>query len=325
MNRRRRTAAAAATGLLLTGAAACGSQGRGASDGVQRSAAQVLTAAYEKTAEARSARVTMTVSAPAALEDGGDMKMSGIMGWEPTVMDVTMEGSALAADPGAPERVRMIVRDNVMYTDMGAEASAEMDGKRWMKLDMAAMAKAAGGDAMRKQMTSGLENMNQDPAEQLAMLLDSPNLKQVGSETIGGVEARHYKGTLTVKEMLDSGDSLDVLEADERAEVLKQIEKAGVEGYDTDVWVGDDDLPVRMDVGMATPEGDVEISMSFSDYGTEAEVEVPPADETFDMADMFKELQNGGFAEDGTGDAPAEDLADLGDLDLEGLETAPAL
>ncbi|MFC4502992.1 MULTISPECIES: hypothetical protein [Streptomyces] len=288
MNRLHRTAAATATALLLTGVAACGS---GEVTGGHRTAAQVLTAAYEKTSEAKSARITMTMSAPAALGDGGDMKMSGVMGWDPTVMDVTMRGSALAADPDAPERIRMILRDNVMYMDMGADTPAELDGKRWMKMDLAAIAKASGDEEMQKQMTSGLENMNQDPTEQLALLLDSPNLKHVGTEKIDGAETEHYKGTLTVKEMMESGDSLGVLEADERDKVLKEVEKAGIKGYDTEVWVNDDDLPVRMDVGMDTPQGDIEMSMTFSDYGAKAEVEAPSAADTFDLMDMLKELE----------------------------------
>ncbi|MGW2043770.1 hypothetical protein ACWCPF_01125 [Streptomyces sp. NPDC001858] len=323
MNRTHKTAAAATTALLLTGAVACGNSGKSGADNVSRSAAQVLTAAFEKTAEAKSARVTMTMSMPAALEDGGDMKMTGIMGWDPTVMDVTMSGSALAADPDAPERMRMILRDNVMYTDMGADSPAEMDGKRWMKMDFAALAEASGDAELQKQMTSGLESMNQDPTEQLALLLDSPNLKRIGSEKIDGTQAEHYKGTLTVKEMLDSGNSLDVLKPKERDKLLKGIEKAGITGYDTEVWVNEDDLPVRMDVGMDTPEGDLKMSMTFSDYGTKAEVEVPPAAETFDMGEMFKELARSGFGEDGsTGDPELdEELADeLADLDLEDLE-----
>ncbi|MER5433877.1 hypothetical protein [Streptomyces sp. NPDC002588] len=322
MNRPHKTAAAATTVLLLTGAVACGSGGQGGAGGVQRSAAQVLTASFEKTTEAKSARVTMTMSVPAALEDGGgDMKMTGIMGWDPAVMDLTMTGSVLEADPDAPERVRMIVRDNVMYMDMGESAPAEMDGKRWMKMDFAALAEAGGDAELKKQMSSGLENLNQDPTEQLAMLLDSPNLKHVGSERVDGVRAEHYKGTLTVKELLESGNSLDVLGPKERARALKNIEKAGITDYDTEVWVDENDLPVRMDVGMDTPEGDVEMSMTFSDYGTKAQVEVPPAAETFDMADMFKELAESGFTEDGsTGDPGLDDeLAELEDLDLEGL------
>lgn len=326
MSVRRNIAGATATVLLLTGAVGCGSLGKGVKQGADRSAAQVLTAAYEKTAEAKSAKVTMTMSMPAAMKAGGDMKMSGTMGWDPTVMDLTMEGSALAADPDAPDKVRMIMRDNVMYMDMGEKMSSEMDGKRWMKLDLNAMAKATGDAALSKQMTSGLENMNQDPTKQLAMLLDSPSLKHVGSEKIGGVEAQHYKGTLTVKEMLDSNGSLDVLDAKERDELLKQVEKSGIKGYDTDVWVNDDDLPVRMDVGMDTPQGAVDISMTLSDYGAKAEVETPPAAETFDLMEMFKDLEKG-LGEAGAGDpALDEELANLdgSDLDLSGLETAPA-
>jgi hypothetical protein len=328
MSVRRNIARATATALLLTGAVACGGAGKDVQQGAQRSATQVLTAAYEKTAEAKSAKVSMTMSMPSGMTGGGDMKMSGIMGWDPAVMDLTMEGSALAAEPDAPDRVRMILRDNVMYMDMGEKAPAEMDGKRWMKLDMAAMAEATGDAELRKQMSSGLESMNQDPTQQLAMLLDSPNLKHVGSEKIDGAEAQHYKGTLTVAEMLETNDSLDVLDPAERDEFLKQAEKAGIEGYDTEVWVNDDDLPVRMDVGMDTPQGTVEITMTFSDYGAKAEVEVPPAAETFDLAEMFKGLAEGGLGEDGGGDpALDEELAGLDeeDLDLSGLETAPAV
>ncbi|MFF3845296.1 hypothetical protein [Streptomyces sp. NPDC002328] len=317
MNVRRNVVGASAAALLLTGAVGCQSLGKGA----DRSAAQVLTAAYEKTTEAKSAKVTMTMKAPAAMKAGGDMKMSGVMGWDPTVMDLTMEGSALAAEPGAPEKVRMIMRDNVMYMDMGEKMSSDMDGKRWMKLDLNAMAKAAGDAALSKQMASGLENMNQDPTKQLAILLDSPSLKHMGSEKIGGVEAQHYKGTLTVKEMMESNGSLDVLDPKERDELLKQLEKSGIKGYDTDVWVNDEDLPVRMDVGMDTPQGTVDISMTMSDYGAKAEVKAPPAAETFDLLEMFKDL--GESLSDPALDKELSEL-DGSDLDLSGLETAPA-
>ncbi|MGJ5759296.1 hypothetical protein [Streptomyces galbus] len=281
--------------LLLTGAVACqggGSDGQGA----QRSAAQVLTAAFEKTTEAKSARVTMTMSTPDTMKDGGDMTASGVIGWDPAVMDLTMKGSALAAEPDAPEKVRMIWRDNVMYMDMGEAAAreAELGGKRWMKMDLGALAKEAGGDALGRKMSGGLADMNQDPAQQLAMLLDSPNLKHLGSEKIAGQRAEHYKGTLTVQEMLDSNDSLDLLGPAERRKLLGSIEKSGIKGYDTEVWVNEDDLPVRMDVAMDTPEGTVEMSMTYADYGAKAEVTVPPAAQTFDFLEMFRDLGEAG-------------------------------
>ncbi|MER7051949.1 hypothetical protein [Streptomyces sp. NPDC000351] len=275
--------------VLAGGAVGCGAEKKDGASGADRTVQQVLTAAYEKTSEAKSANVEMTMSTPAALDGGGDVTMSGVMGWDPTVMDMTMKGSMLATEPGAPEQVRMVWRDNVMYMDMGAAAAKDMDGKRWMKMDLAAAAESAGAEA-GGEMLSGLENMNQNPVEQLALLLESPNLKRVGEEKIDGVTAQHYKGTLTVKEVLASNDGLDVLEPKEREQLLKGIEKSGIKGYDTEVWVNDDDMPVRMDVGMDTPQGNVDMSMKLSDYGAKAEVEVPPTADTFDLFEMLKQL-----------------------------------
>jgi hypothetical protein len=206
----------------------------------------------------------------------------------------------------------MIWQDDVMYMDMGAEAAKDMDGKRWMKLDLGAAAEASGDEELTKQMTSGLQDMNQNPAEQLAMLLESPNLKHVGSEKIDGVETEHYKGTLTVKEMMASNKSLEVLEPKEREQLFENIEKSGIKGYDTEVWVNEDDMPVRMDVVMESPEGDVDMSMKLSDYGAKAEVELPPAGETFDLMEMLMEL--GEMAGD-------ESTFDEEMADLEGLES----
>lgn len=319
---RRTVAGVVGVAALLGGTVACGG-GESETKDTKRSAVQVITAAYEKTVEAKSAKINMTMSMPTSMDVGGDMKMSGIMGWDPAVMDVTMSGSAFAADPQAPERIRMIFRDKVMYMDMGAAAAKDMNGKRWMKMDLEAAAKASGDKAM-EQMTAGLDNMNQDPAQQLALLLDSPSLKHVGSEKIGGEQTQHYKGKLTVKEMLDSNKSLDVLGAKDREQLLDTIEKAGIKAYDTEVWVNEDDLPVRMDVGIDSPEGAIDISMTLSDYGAKAEVEVPPAADTFDLFEtlkgMGKGLGAGSGLEGGAADAPTDKELEELEKELKELE-----
>lgn len=294
---RRALGAATVTALLCAGAVACdeSSEKNGsAADTGTRShsqATQALTAAFKKTSAAKSAKVEMTMKAPAALDGGGTMKLTGTMGWEPTVMDMTMKGSALTAgDPEAPESVRMVWRDNVMYMDMGEKSAKDMDGKRWMKLDLGAVAKQAGGGQLTRQMTGSLDSMNQDPAQQIAVLLSSPNLKHLGQATVDGVKTEHYKGKLTVDEMMEKNDGLKVLSKSERAELLKNIEKSGIKGYDTELWVNEDDLPVRLDLTMKTPQGAVQIQEKFSDYGAAVQVQVPPADETFDLMEMLKEL-----------------------------------
>lgn len=264
---------------------------------------EVIQAAYRKTSEAKSAKVRMTMSMPVGAGGGGEgtVELTGVQGWDPAVMDVTMKGSALSAgDPDAPSQVRMVLVDNAMYMDMGAKQAAEMDGKRWMKLDFQAAAEIAGSEAMKKQMTGSLENMNQDPAQQLALLLDSPNLKHIGPEKVDGAPAQHYKGTLTFEEMVDANKSLEVLSEKERKELVANVKKAGVKGYDTELWVNEDNFPVKMVIGIKTPQGTVDMTAHYSDYGAKATVQAPPAKDTFDLFTMLKELESAG-ADGGTG------------------------
>ncbi|GAA3374249.1 lipoprotein [Streptomyces sannanensis] len=262
-------------------------------------ATQALTAAYQKTAAAKSAKVRMTMSMPASAPGGGDMEMTGVLGWDPTVMDMTMKGGAFGAAPGSPEQMRMVWQNNIMYMDMGAAGAKDMDGKRWMKLDLAAAAEASGDKAVQQQMAQGLENMNQDPAQQLALLLDSPNLDHLGPVTEDGVRTEHYKGKVTLDEMVASNKSLDTLSKQDRDRLLADMKKSGIKAYDTEVWVDKDGYPVRMDVDMDTPEGAVKVSAHYSDYGAAATVQAPPADETVDLFKMMKELGEG--MKDGAG------------------------
>ncbi|GAA2267555.1 lipoprotein [Streptomyces atrovirens] len=258
----------------------------------QNEMTEVLQAAFKNTSDAKSSKVRMTMTVPAAA-GGGTMEMSGVQGWDPAVMDVTMKGSALTAgDPDAPEQVRMIMLDQAMYMDMGAEQAAEMDGKRWMKMDFGAIAEASGDPEIQKQMTGGMENMNQDPAQQLALLLGSENLKHVGPEKVDGVQTQHYKGTLTIEEMLDANKALDgVFTAQEREQLVANMKKTGLKGYDTEVWVNEDNYPAKMVVGMQMDSGEMKMTAHYSDYGAAADVEAPPAKDTFDFMEMMKELE----------------------------------
>jgi hypothetical protein len=276
--------------VVVTGVAGCqdGDGARKAAEAPSKPQLQtheavtkVIQAAYRKTSDAKSAKVRMTVTMPAAMDGGGTMEMTGVQGWNPGVMDITMKGSLMAAgDPDAPEQMRMIVLGDAMYMDMGAEKAAEMDGKRWMKLDQ-----SKGG---------GLGQMNQDPAQQLALLLESPNLKHVGAEKVNGVETQHYKGTLSFEQMLDANKAKSAtLSKKEREKLIANVEKIGMKGYDTDVWVDAAGYPVRMVVDMTTAVGTVQIKGDYTDYGPKATVQAPPAKDTYDLADMLKGMGMG--------------------------------
>ncbi|WP_329125446.1 hypothetical protein [Streptomyces sp. NBC_01353] len=247
---------------------------------------KVIQAAYKKTSAAKSAKIRMTITMPAAMDGGGTMEMTGVQGWDPAAMDITMKGSLMTVgDPDAPEQMRMIMLGDAMYMDVGAERAAELDGKRWMKVGLK-------GQKGQEDLTGGLQSsMNQDPAQQLALLLESPNLKHIGAEKINGVQAQHYKGTLSFEQMLDANKAKSAtLSKEEREKLIANVGKIGLKGYDTDVWVDAAGYPVRMVVGMTTAVGTVHMKGDYTDYGPKATVEAPPAKDTYDLSEMLKGL-----------------------------------
>lgn len=263
----------------------------------KQSPAEAIQAAYKKTAAAKSAKVRMTMAMPAnSKAGGGTVELSGVQGWDPAVMDITMKGSMfkdLAAAGGGevPDSIRMMMTNNVMYMDMGTANAAQLDGKRWMKLDLNAALEAAGEGAAN---LGGMESLNQDPAQQIALLLDSKNLTHVGTEQVEGVSAEHYQGTLSFEEMLAANESTKVLSEADRTALVENMKKAGLKGYDTNLWVNKDGYPARMSVSMETAEGKTDLDAYYSDYGSAAAVQAPADSETFDLFGMLKEMGGAG-------------------------------
>ncbi|MFK8850356.1 hypothetical protein [Streptomyces sp. Ac-502] len=237
----------------------------------------------------KSAKVTMTMSVPDGMPDNGETKMTGTMAWNPTALDMTMSDGGAKAKSGDDEPKRMIWVDGVAYMDMG-----DFEGKKWGKLDLKAAAKEAGDEEMTKAVTAGLDDAEQDPAQQLAMFLGSPNVKHLGSGQVDGVRAEHYKGSLTVEEGLKGAKTVNALKPEDREKLLANVKKSGIKGYDYDVWVNSDDLPVRMTVDVKTPLGTVSTSASYSDYGTTTAIKAPPAAETTDLLTILKEAAGRG-------------------------------
>ncbi|MEU7158472.1 hypothetical protein [Streptomyces chrestomyceticus] len=288
----RRIGVSLATATVLAGITSCQDNGTKADRGpdAQRTPAQALTAAYKKTAGVKSAKVTMTMSVPAGMAASGETKMTGTMAWNPTALDMTMS-DASKVKPEDGEAKRMILVDGVAYMDMG-----DFGGKKWGKFDLKAAAKEAGDSEMTKAVTAGLDDTKQDPAQQLAMLLGSPSIKHLGSGQVDGVRAEHYKGSLTVEEGLKGAKVVDALKPEDREKLLANVKKSGIKGYDYDVWVNSDDLPVRMSVDVKTPMGTISTSTSYSDYKTTAAIKAPPAGETTDLLQLLKEAAGRGHS-----------------------------
>ncbi|MFI1885438.1 hypothetical protein [Streptomyces jumonjinensis] len=274
-------------GVPLTAAVAIAAlAGCSADSGDQeRSVAQVLTAAYEKTSAASAAKAELTVSMPESMMGGaGELELSGVMGWNPSVVDMSMSYPS-------GEKVRTRWVGDISYVDAGAAAAKEMDGKRWMKVDYAALAEKQADERLLSQMTGGMEAVDQDPAKQLAVLLDSPDVQHIGEEKIDGVPAQRYRGAVTLQQMIDSGESAKVLGGKKHDALVSAMKEAGIKGYETEIWLDENDLPVKMDLTMRTADGEVGLVGVFTEYGIDAEVKAPPADETYDLMELLGGLE----------------------------------
>jgi hypothetical protein len=326
-----------ATAGLLVATAACGSSDTGTEEPETRSQKAIvgaLQASQEKTREATAAFFETEMTMTMQMEAGEDpmvlpMSMSGDVSWDPLAMDVTMDMTgyfaAFAEMFGSEEEMpsgefdlRFV--DNVMYMG-GPMLTAELDGKSWVKVDLAAMAGEAGdveaGELL--EQFNQAEDMAQSPAEQIGMLLESPEITWRGTETMNGQETDAYEGELTVEELLAVDPSSATLTDEEIQELHEEYQEMGAEKLRFEVWVDqEEDYPVRIDMTLAMPEGSVQYTTSYSDYRDGIAVEHPADSEVADAAAL--EGSAGLFGGGGAASGSADDSLDGGAWEDDGTE-----
>ncbi|MEV1008305.1 hypothetical protein [Streptomyces sp. NPDC049881] len=295
----RAAALGGAAALLLAGTAACGGSGDdgGAEDrteGASRAGTdpEVLAAVR---AAADSAGRTTSAAFEASLtgagtQDGG-VTADGVMSWgDDPAIDATVEGDALGLGAASPAETRVLWLDDTLWASLDETFAAEFEGRDWLRLDLAELAGGSGG--LAGAVASALDTAAQDPAEQLALLLRSESIEAVGTEEVNGAEAEHYSGTVSVDEALASGGEGELTE-EQRQQLSDAVEQQGIESWTVDVWVGEDDFPVRLRQEYTTTRGEVTYQVDYDDLGTEVEVTEPPADRAVEFAEVLERFASG--------------------------------
>ncbi|MFE1416052.1 hypothetical protein ACFW6F_35440 [Streptomyces sp. NPDC058746] len=255
--------AAAGAALLAGGLTACGGEkadGAGAEPGAKAAAkaetpADAVKASYVKTAAAKFARYDMTITG----SDGKADQLTGTKGWYPAATGIDAKG----ADGN------QVMLGDVVYTHM----DKPLQGKSWMKMNLNKDGKPR-------------HRLGDDPAEYLALLLGQQKLTLVGAEQPDGVEAKHYKGSLTGAELLAVDESTKVMEEANRRSLQEALKEYSA--IDVDLWIGKDGYPVRVDSSRVTKDGTTKVSAKFSGYGTTEPVSAPPADQVVDFDEVLK-------------------------------------
>ncbi|MEU5756805.1 hypothetical protein [Streptomyces sp. NPDC047829] len=255
------------------GTASSGSASASASGdaGAQEQGTTQVRAAYDRTAEAETAKMTinMKLSAP---EESITTDGKGALDFEEgdSVMTMTAQGKS----------IEQRVVDQVLYQKVPGQKA--QGGKTWMKIDLKKAAQALGVNA----------GQIGDPAQsaRYAKAITDQDVTKVGQEKIDGADTTHYKVSVDVAE-LPGGDQL-------RQQVGPTLPMQ--------VWLDGDGRLRRQQLDMsikgapsagakaqnsAAPQQiKMTMVMNYSDFGTEVEAQAPPAGQVADMtAEVMKQ------------------------------------
>jgi hypothetical protein len=249
------------------------SAGASSSPGAQEPGTAEVRAAYDKTAEAESARTTIDMELAAGdrtVTTEGEGAIDLAEG--ESVMTVTAEDTA----------IEQRVIDQILYQKVpGRQASA---GKPWTSVDLEKVA------AQQGLSTQGIGDPAQTAA--YAKAITDQDVTEVGPEQVDGVDTTHYKVSVDVSR-LPAGDLL----AGQLGPTLPM-----------QVWLDDEGRLRRQQIditvespasasakaGSASPEQlNMSTVMTFSDFGTEVDAKAPPADQVTDVTEQALEGTQG--------------------------------
>ena len=154
-------------------------------------------------------------------------------------------------------------------------APAQLDGKKWVKLDPAALQQGGMLEGLADQ--SGTNSPKQG-LEYLQGL--SGDVQDLGQETVAGEPATHYKASIDYTKVLDKLPNASPAARDALA-------KLGT--VPADVWIDGQDRVVKMHMtidggAFGGGAGKAEMTMELTDFGVPVDVQAPPAEDTVDFS-----------------------------------------
>ncbi|MGW2177269.1 hypothetical protein ACWCXX_04085 [Streptomyces sp. NPDC001732] len=290
----RRVCLSVAVAAALTSVAACNDgtdsdkkSGKDRSSGVTKAdPIAALRDVQKKTGKQSSAKVEGTTQMGTTMS----MKQTGTIDWSDGLtgaMEITYTGGTMAdaiKQTGGTGAMQARYFKDGYAVNMGDGFAKQTGGKHWINYSYADVAKMAGasGEAMKQQME------NTTPDQGVKSLLASGDVKKVGEEDVRGVPTTHYSGTVDVAELTAKNSELD---ADQLAQLKKQLSDAGITTEQVDIWVDKNDLLVKKTERGQMKTGELNSTVYYSDYGTDASVERPAASDTVDFKELLKQQQ----------------------------------
>ncbi|WP_167468241.1 hypothetical protein [Streptomyces coelicoflavus] len=244
-----------------------------------------------------SLRYRVTGSVP----EWGRVKAEASMHTAPMTMGMKL--TATGRYGGGPLEIRFV--DGAMYVHGDAADSGMLKGASWFSAEPAAWGRDLFDNNSYGVLPCQLEG---NPVVQSAMLIASKDVRRVGAETVEGVPATHYRGTVTSDGLHAARDAApDKAARERRIDSLAQFSAMRLDGTLTmDLWVGDDNRTKRFrmrsdtytskggtaDQPLEIIDGEpLDMTVTFLDVNEPVTVEAPPADDTADLGELADELR----------------------------------
>ena len=175
------------------------------------------------------------------------------------------DGVEMKASSTGAQAMDLILVDKTMYMKSPALGA----GDKWLKIDLS-----------DPSSLFGMIGKATDPEVMFKAMEAPKKLELVGSEEVDGVETNHYRITM---------DPTQYLEAMEFPAAMADMLP---EELITDMWVDADNLPRKFSqtVEVKAPNGGPSTTGNtegtYSDFGTDVEIEAPPASEVTEQPGM---------------------------------------
>ncbi|MFF8725581.1 hypothetical protein ACF073_03680 [Streptomyces sp. NPDC015171] len=260
--------------LVLAGTAGCTSATTADGEKApQGSAAAAVTRAARTTEDAGSLRYRVTGRMP----EQGRISTEGWVGTQPSAgrVRITTLGGA---HPGTLE-LRMV--GGHLYASLPADGVRESHGRHW--LDFGPTAKFRSGGGLRMDMTAMRDEAGRNPAREAAFLAGAGNLRRAGTGTVGGTRTTHYTGTAGVDALRDRPAEPDGPGRTGLRRSLDAYAKLGVDELRLDVWIDGRDRVRRQRVRGFGRHGELDLTVTFGDFGRPVSVSAPAPRDTVDI------------------------------------------
>ncbi|MDV9170817.1 hypothetical protein R6V09_11825 [Streptomyces sp. W16] len=278
---RRATGVAFAAVLLGGGAVGCGDES------VKEDSAMLApSAAVAKAAEKAEDITSLHYRVSGTVPERGRLTAETSMKTKPAAMTMVMTVAG-ARKPGELD-IRFVGK--AIYLGGSGVDTAKLGGKSWFKAEPAVWGRGAADNESYGVLPRSMEV---SPVVQSTFLAGSKDVRRVGTETVDGTKALHYRGTVTSRELRAAQSAAKGEDTwDARTERVDQFVNLGVDGALTmDLWVDGDDHAKQFRVRAKTyptqndtDGGTLDLTVTFLDINPSVTVKTPPAEDTTSLS-----------------------------------------